>query len=145
MAYSILIDAPEQHVRRWMCAHSAKFLNFSPFCGGNTGGRGILVCSLGAPNKEKNSGKETGVKVFSAPAPGQQLLSGVCILQGLEKLEQLKTKAFYPSIAFPGLAGLQLVMCYLFLVLIAGGPRNISVIYSAGSAGVIKRRGPRGR
>lgn len=85
-----------------------------------------------AQSKEKNIGKEIEVKASSAPIPSKQLFVRCLHSTGLEKLKQLKIKASIHPQHYWGLAGLQLVTCYLFLVLIAGTPRNISVIYSAG-------------
>ena len=51
----------------------SRVLEHLPFAEWNTEAEEFQSVPWGAPNKEKNSGKETEVKAASAPAPGQQL------------------------------------------------------------------------
>lgn len=82
--------------------------------------------------KEKRTGAKTEVKASSAPSPGKQLFVRCLHSTAPGETWAIKNKRLLSirSITRAEL-GLQLVMCYLFLVLIAGSPRNISVIYSA--------------
>lgn len=127
----------------WM-PPQAKFLNFL-LCGVKHWGRGIQSVPWGAPNKEKNSGKDRS-QASSAPAPSQQLLWR-CLhsLQGLEKTWAIKNKSLYPSIAFPGLAGLACNVLFIFGFNCWRSQKHWVLYMVLGSAGVIKKAGgPRG-
>lgn len=131
IACSSSMHDQEQHVHQCMCIRSALFLSIS-FLQSEALRQKNGRKFPGAQSKEEYIRKEIEVKASSAPIPSKQLFVRCLYSTGLEKLKQLKIKASIHPQHYRGLAGLQLVTCYLFLVLIAGSPRNISVIYSAG-------------
>lgn len=83
------------------CAHT-EFLNISLLQSETLRQRNLSRFPGGAQTRERTAEKRPKSRPPLLQLLASSCLSGVYILQGLEKLEQLKTKAFYPSIAFPG-------------------------------------------